>query len=119
MTLPTFGPITKRVIVEFLGGDADGLYLDTKHEDREIAQYTEFLYVGTQNGTVGRGVRGLSMSLVIRVLKGDRTALNRQGLHAHEYRVVERIEEDNEILLRMKYKGQIVSATNLKPNQED
>lgn len=100
---PKYWNLPKRVIVEVIGGDADGLYLDSEDQDSALAEEAKSVYRMTEGGTVGRATAGLSMGRLIRLRSGDRSAAENHGGHAHYYCVSERIEEDSEILIRLQH----------------
>jgi hypothetical protein len=94
----------KRIIIEFIGGDADGEYWDSSSDSMK-ALMAQGVYVGTGGGAIGRGMRTMPYAMSEEALKGNKAAL--KPYHPHEYRIAERLETDSEILLRMKYIGQV------------
>lgn len=104
--MPEFELPTKRIIVEFIGGDADGKVYDSESADPSEAQYAGITYIATEGGTIGRGVRSMPLAMKEELRAGNTSAL--KGYHPHEYRIVDRTEDENEIRIRMQYKGQVV-----------
>lgn len=93
-----------RILIEFLGGDWDGKTLDSQSPDEEERELLWGCYDMTGQGTVGGAFHGVSMSQLEGSLKGERSLRNiKLERGSHKYTVVERVEEGNEILVRLKY----------------
>jgi hypothetical protein len=98
----------KTVYVEFIGGPYDQLTISTKSEIEDQAAFAEFLFLATDNGTVGKRTVGMSPygTKTKRAFQfGPEGAPKDFAVQAHIYEVTERIEERNEILIRLKYVG--------------
>jgi len=94
-------PQGKKVLIEFVGGPRDSEFIahDSPHPwDRVHAQ---FIWAATSGGVVGRRTIGGSPFGIemIREMGPDARP------QAHYYDVMERLEEPNEILIRLKYVG--------------
>jgi hypothetical protein len=95
---------SKRVHIEIIGGDADGLFLDSQSTNSQERELVEGMLYMTNNGEIGQGWRGVSLTNLREIqagISGRKSAPD----FMHEYRVVERIEEESEILIRMRYHG--------------
>jgi hypothetical protein len=107
--------LTKPVIVEVLGGgDSDGLFVDSRSKERAVAEQALNFYRMTAGGELGRSMVGMSAGNVLRLLRGERFSPEKMGGQPHFYTVVERIEEPNEMLLRLHY-----TAGRTKPVAQD
>jgi hypothetical protein len=60
----TWTPLTaeKHVIIEIIGGDADGLVLDSKSPNTAEWQRVETILFLTNNGEIGRGIQGVGLT---------------------------------------------------------
>ena len=108
----TFTPLTlsKCVIVEVIGGDSDGLVLDSQQsEDLEKIRSLMFM---TNNGKVGSGFKGTSLSELHRVMDGA-NKFEPEKLpwgFINYYWVRERLVEGDTVMIRMYHEGKKVSA---------
>lgn len=102
----------KVVTVEIIGGgDADGLYLDTQTSPLVIQQ-VQSMYVLTQGGTIGCTMVGISVTNYQRLVHGEKLGPHQFGGQPHYYTIVDRLEDDNQLLLRAHYTaGRTESAT--------
>lgn len=94
----------KRILIEFLGGDWDGKTIDSQSSDETERMHVHTCLHLTRNGTVGRSFHGASMQMSDMLKKGE-CSLNDWkpvGGETHKYTVVERLEEHDEVLIRMK-----------------
>ena len=94
----------KRIILEFIGGYWDGKTLDTASSDPDEASLASGYYLMTHEGTIGKGFEGVSEEAVAYAHKHGWEAAKDVGFRwGHVYRVIERLEEGDEILVRLKY----------------
>jgi hypothetical protein len=94
----------KRYLIEVIGGDADGRTFDSQSPDATERKMVECLVFMTHDGKVGSAFHGVSMGMEEALWHG------KKGIHdwkpttgTHKYTVVERIEEGNEVLIRLQY----------------
>ena len=102
---PSALPDDKRVYVEFLGGDLDGLTIDSDSTDNSEQQLIEMAYTLTNGGQVGKSFHGYSVGAIQHLIRHGPEGMFRKNpvTGSHQYTVAERLEERDEILLRMKY----------------
>src|SRR6476660_1254049 len=96
--------VSKRVHIEILGGDEDGLILVSDSGNPVERQQVETILQATNNGEIGMGMRGLSVSKLRAVLEGRGGTflrLFRWPAFQYEYKVTERIDEPSEVLIRL------------------
>jgi len=94
----------RRILIEFLGGDMDGRTLDSTSADSAERRMLESCLALTKNGRVGAAFHGVSMTTAEAMMQG---MLSHSDLKSpkgtHKYTVVERLDEGDETLIRMKY----------------
>lgn len=96
----------KRVLLEFIGGgDWDGKILDSQSQDPIEAKFALHYYDLTHQGKVGHAFYGVSMGQVERMIRDGLPPchVKLEKGKAHKYEVVERLQEGEEILVRIKY----------------
>jgi hypothetical protein len=115
-------PLTasKHVIIELLGGDADGLVLDSSSKDETERRRVETILWVTNNGEIGHGMQGSALIEILAQTKQkpalDELNLRRRPLSfVHCYLVKERLEEHNEVLIRIGYEGKQVNVPTQPP----
>lgn len=92
------------VLLEFVGGYWDGKFLDNESDDGMEAELANGYYRMTDGGTVGKGFGELAPEAVEFAQVRGWQAEEKAGLGGnHAYLVVERLEEDNEILVRFQW----------------
>jgi len=95
-----------RILIEFYGGgDWDGKTLDSHSSDPREAQIAFHYYDFTRNGEIGRAFHGVSMGQFERMVRGEITSsdLKFEPGKSHKYTVMERLDEGDEVLVRIKY----------------
>jgi hypothetical protein len=101
---------TQNILIEFIGGDADGKYLDSESDNQAESLHAKLIYMGTRNGTVGDGLQTMPMDWQEKLMNNEPFEI--RGYSPHQYEVIERLEEGNEIHLRMGYRGQFTPESN-------
>jgi hypothetical protein len=92
------------VLLEFVGGYWDGKFLDNESDDGMEVELANGYYRITDGGAVGQGFSGLLPEAAEFAQVRGWQAEEDAGLAGnHAYRVAERLEEDNEILVRFQY----------------
>ena len=95
-----------RVLIEFIGGCWDGKNLDSQSADEVERTYVTGIYAMTHHGEVGRAFRGFSMDSLDQSRKKGLSMekfIDAGASANHRYTVTDRIERDNEILIRLEY----------------
>jgi len=94
----------ERIILEFIGGYWDGKTLDTASSDAEEVMLARGYYLMAHDGRIEAGIEGVSPEAIAFAQKhGWEGAIEAGFRSTHVYRVVERLEEGQEILVRFKY----------------
>ena len=95
----------KRILIEFIGGDWDGKTLDSHSPDKAERMYEQSCLFLTRDGTVGKAFHGFSMIAFDRMRKGEISMDDAKpsGRKTHKYTVTERLDEGDEVLIRLKY----------------
>ncbi len=96
----------KRFLIEFIGGDWDGKTLDSHSRDEIERMHVKQCLFMTDNGTIGKAWHGISMETSSRLAKRaiPTSDLKRpEGGKTHKYTVVERLDEDDDVLVRVEY----------------
>lgn len=116
---PQIPPRDKRVCVEFLGGEVDGLTVDSWSEDPVERQIVELVWVLTRGGTTNRGIEGVPFSTTIEQYTGRRNRES-QGNDGRlsRYRVKERLDEGHEILIRLECQNRRLDEQAEPPSSE-
>jgi hypothetical protein len=92
------------VLLEFVGGYWDGKFLDNESDDGMEAQLANGYYRQTGDGAVGQGFSGVSPEAAeFAQIRGWQAEEDPALAADHAYQVVERLEEDDEILVRFQY----------------
>jgi hypothetical protein len=94
---------SKRIYFEVIGGAADGLVFDNLRDGNE-ARMVRLLWLLTKGGQVGVEVRGPSLAKWMKS-QGGEVSKPSDWKSLSGYRVAERIEEDSEMLIRLKDVG--------------
>jgi hypothetical protein len=95
---------TKPLCIEILGGgEEDGLHLDTRTQDPVVLQQVQTIYRLTGGGEVGHTMTGMSIANLGRLLNGEHLTPYQFGGQPHYYTIVERVEDDRELLLQVQY----------------
>jgi hypothetical protein len=98
--------MTKRILIEISGGDADGRTFDSASTDPIEKQMVQSLLHMTRNGTEGKAFHGLSISACEAMSRGKLAIKNTKASSdgsTHKYTVLERHEDDDGILIRIGY----------------
>lgn len=103
MTTIELPPRNKRVSVEFVGGDIDGLVVDSGSDDTAEQCLVEMVWVLTDSGSVGRRLQGLPASAVLEIRRGTPLQFRQRGGGIAEYRVFERLDRPSGILIRVRH----------------
>ena len=96
----------KRILIEFIGGDWDGKTIDSHSPEEEDRHHVQTCLHMTRNGTVGKAFHGMSMQSSDQLARGEITfddTKRPEGRRTHKYTVVERLDVDDEVLIRMRY----------------
>jgi hypothetical protein len=94
----------QRILIEFIGGDWDGKTLDSQSADDTERQAIDCCLYMTDNGTVGKAFHGGSISMLYSLMKGRQMPERKsEPKGMHKYTVFERLDEDNEVLIRIRY----------------
>jgi hypothetical protein len=94
----------EHVLLEFVGGYWDGKFLDNESDDGMEAELANGYYRITSGGAVGKGIGGLSPEAAeFAQVRGWQAEEDAALGGNHDYHVIERLEEDNEILVRFQY----------------
>jgi hypothetical protein len=95
----------KRILIEVLGGDWDGRTIDSQSPDETERMHVHTCLHLTRNGTVGKSFHGASMQMSDMLKKGEASTRDWKPIEGktHKYTVVERLDEGEEVLIRMKY----------------
>jgi hypothetical protein len=93
-----------RFLLEFVGGYWDGKTIDSASQDAdERDRVWQCLWL-TENGMVGRAYMGVSPAGIEYLKEHGPQATRDAGFRiSHVYRIAERLEEGNEVLIRLKY----------------
>ena len=108
--------LPKRVYIEIIGGDVDGMYLDSDSGPPLVRHFVKSIYVNTNDGTVGRYVEGMPLSNVLQILRGGSIPESKPGF-MHQYHIIERMEEENEVLIRMRHESRKVPPSESQGQQ--
>ena len=109
----------KHICIEFIGGDMDGRTLDSHSGDPNEQWILESCLDMTRNGTVGRAFHGQSLSVMESLMRGELspTDLRRERPSGtHQYTVSERLDDGEEVLIRMRYS---VRPLRSEPDEEE
>ena len=97
--------MAKRILLEFVGGYWDGKTIDSTSQDPQERQWVRnslFLY-GERHNWEGVS-RHIAYWARILAQEHGMDAARAAGVHGqHVYRVIERLEEGDEVLVRLKY----------------
>ena len=94
----------RRFVLEFLGGTWDGKMLDSQSPDREEVRLAQGYFWMTDDGTVGKGIDGLSEQAREFAENHGWTPSHEPGADtSHSYEVIERREEGERLLVRLKH----------------
>lgn len=92
----------KRILIEFVGGDFDGRTLDSESPNEHERWLVDSCMSMTHNGTVGCAFHGFSMSTIEARMRGEEVeAGSPKG--THKYTVLDRLDDGDEVLIRMGY----------------
>lgn len=92
------------VLLEFVGGYWDGKFLDNESDDGTEVELANGYYRMTDGGTVGKGLGQLSPEAIeFAEVRGWQVEEEAGFGKHHAYHVVERLEEDDEILVLFQY----------------
>jgi hypothetical protein len=94
--------LDKRVYVEFINADADGYVLDSDEGPPLVRHFVKQLYVYTDEGTVGKCIHAIPFFRILKMLCGQPVPTQYKDTN-HEYTVVSKMEEGNEVWLRVKH----------------
>lgn len=96
----------KRIIWEFIGGDWDGKILDSEaSEDAEDRREAVHLYKTTNEGELGKGQWYFTPAQVRRIKRRelDIHDIEFDQKRKHQYKIVDRREDDETVRLRIEY----------------
>ena len=105
--------VNKRIVIEFIGGFKDGDCLRSDSEDpEEVKSALSYYLVFSKQGTIGKRFRAISdarwneLEDIVEVTDAGPVLMRAPiaGMN-HVYEVVDRIEDDDRILVRYQYKG--------------
>jgi death-on-curing protein len=94
-----------RIVMEHAGGPLDGYAPSSDSPDPNIAQWVRGMYVMHDQGAVGRAYMGNSPEDFVLLMDEARRSGFEGGLQMHRYRIVERREEGNTVVVRYEYEG--------------
>ena len=102
-----FRPLSadKHVYVEIIGGDADGLILDSKSENPTDRKLVDQLLYCTSNGKLYHGMKGNSLTNQRANIDGTATGSRYSAEFSNMYFVSNYIEDGDEVLIRMTYRS--------------
>ena len=103
----------KLISVEFVGGDKDGLVFRSDSSDPQEVQNCMGHYIFfSEGGRIGSGIRGMSEAGIRELHEiventPDGPRLKREPIYDrnHVYRVTDRLEDDQTIVVRYTYEG--------------
>lgn len=95
----------RTIFVEYIGGPEDSRVLSSSSPQASDAFLAHCVYAVTNRGTTGRQTVSLS-EYGYREARRD-AAPTEKLLQGHVYEVCERLDEPNELLIRMKYVGPV------------
>jgi hypothetical protein len=94
--------VNKRVYVEFVNADVDGLQLDSDSGPATVRLLVKMIYVTTGEGEVGKSINSIPFSRILDLLDHKQIPETYTDTN-HVYTIVERLEEGNEVLLRLRH----------------
>jgi len=119
MTFQRSTQLNKRVYIEVIGGDADGIVLDSHSDDPAVRETVRGILFMTKNGEVGFGMNGISLSNLLELARGETREPRIVPDFMHKYVITERLDEAGEILLRMTYSTRRLPDPDAKPDQPE
>lgn len=94
----------KRVVIEFFGGCWDGRSLDTGSSDPQERKLAHGCYFKTEDGTIGRGLEGLSPQAHEFGLGHGWEDPEQPGYDPGEdYQVVEKVDEAERMVVKLRH----------------
>ncbi len=95
----------KRIVFECIGGDSDGMLLDSHSDDPVVSKETVDLYHLTDKGELGRGYFGSTPNKMLQLLRGEVGPQEVRGKPGkkHWYKITDRQEDDDTVRLRFEY----------------
>jgi hypothetical protein len=95
------------IIVEFVGGFRDGGRFSSDSDDPGDAWFAKSMYFRSHEGEIGRTHRTASdVGMQIFLTEGPVAAMNKGVAPNHLYKVVRKVEKDDDIIVRFEYAGQ-------------
>jgi len=95
------------IIIEFIGGFRDGGRFSSASEDPDDAWFAKSMYFRSREGEIGRTHRTASdLGMQIFLTEGPVAAIKKGVAPNHFYKVVSKIEKDDDIIVRFEYAGQ-------------
>jgi hypothetical protein len=105
---------TRKLVVRFSGGFRDGEILRIDSENQQEAMMAMFLYVGSEGGKVGHRFPGMSTAgkqelheIVENTPEGPRLKREPVFNKLHVYKLIERNETEESLVLRYEYEGKL------------
>jgi hypothetical protein len=108
-------PLTakKRVVFEVVGGDVDGLVLDSAVETQR--RWVEDLLLLTNNGEQGNGLQGTALAKMMELSpRNDRESIVDCD-YVHQYWVTEKLDERDSVWIQLTYRGKKIVLPEITP----
>ena len=108
--LANFFKLEKRVYIEFINADVDGLQLDSDSGPSAVRHFVKMIYVTTGGGEIGKSINSIPLFRIVDLLERKPMSEKYTELN-HVYTIVERLEEGNEILLRLRHSVKLLDSS--------
>ena len=86
----------ERIIIEFIGGDADGKILDSNSNDKIESILAKTLYKGLRNGAIGASLDRAPMDVMERLAKWEQVEI--KNLRRYRYDVIDQLQEGDGVI---------------------
>jgi hypothetical protein len=94
----------KRFLIEIIGGDVDGRTFDSLSADAVEREMVQGLLHMSHEGKVGHAFHGVSIAMIEAMRRGEKGHRDwKPATGTHKYTVVERLDEGDEVLIRLRY----------------